>query len=124
MVLFAGLLPGLGPGPPQPQTVGLDGPLIPAEVQPGQSFRLLFVASTGTTATSDQIETSNRFVQGRATAGHTAIRSYSGQFRALISTAGMNGVDARDHTATTTSGTDTGVPIYCLGGSRVAFINA
>ena len=114
------MLPGLGPGPPQAQTVDFDWPLIPTEIQPGQSFRLLFVTSTTTTATSDQIGTSNRFVQGRATAGHTAIRNFSGQFRALLAIAGMNGVDARDYTATTTSGTDTGVPIYRLGGSRVA----
>ena len=52
-------------------------------------------------------------MQTRAAAGHTSIRSYSAQFRAVGSTAT---VDARDNTSTT----GTGVPIYWLGGTKVA----
>ena len=94
------------------QTVQPGWQYIPNEIGPGQSFRLLFVTSTKTAATSTDISTYNSFVQGRA-ATNTHLSGFSGQFRALASTAT---VDARDNTATT----GTGVPIYWLGGAKVA----
>ena len=83
----------------------------------GDSFRLLFVTGTTRNAQSSNIADYNSFVQGRANVGHTAIRGFSGEFRALISTAT---VDARDNTATTHTTANPGVPIYWLGGSKAA----
>ena len=104
-------VPSAVPPPPTAQTVPHDWPLIPAGVEPGDSFRLLFVTSTYTSAASTVLSTYNTFVQGRA-AANANLAGFSGQFRALISTS----VDARDNTATT----GTGVPIYWVGGDKVA----
>ncbi len=90
-----------------------DWALIPDGVSAGGSFRLLFVTSTGHTASSSNIADYNRFVQGRAAAGHSSIRPFKGGFRAVAST---GAVDARDNTCTT----GTGVPIHWLNGNRVA----
>ena len=103
------------------QTVPADWSLIPKDASnnplftAGQSFRLLFVTSTTTAATSTSIATYNTFVQTRA-AANTAISGVTGlsaKFRAVGSTVST---DARDNTATT----GTGVPIYWLGGAKVA----
>ena len=53
-------------------------------------------------------------MQDRAAAGHTAIRSFSGHFRALAST---DSVRAIDNVGTTWRG---GPPIYWLNGGKVA----
>ena len=87
--------------------------LTPSGLSEGDRFRLIFVTSTKRNATSSNIGVYNTFVQNRAAAGHTAIRSYSSQFRVVGSTAA---VDARDNTNTT----GTGVPIYWLNGGKVA----
>ena len=73
----------------------------------------MFVTSTTRDATSSNIADYNSFVQTRTAAGHMSIRSHSAQFRAVGSTAA---VDARDNAMTT----GTGVPIYWLGGAKVA----
>ena len=52
-----------------------------------------------------------------AAAGHASIRAYSSGFRVVGSTAA---VDARDNTGTIYTSADKGVPIYWLGGSKVA----
>ena len=93
-------------------TVPADSPLVPDGIEPGGSFRLLFVTSTTTKAETADIAGYNSFVQGRA-AANTNLASFSGQFTAYISTAT---VDARDNTATS----GTGVSIHWLGGERVA----
>ncbi len=90
-----------------------DWPLKPSGLSAGDQFRLMFITSTTRDSASSNIADYNSFVQTRAAAGHTAIQSYSAQFRALGSTAT---VDARDNTSTT----GTGVPIYWLGGAKVA----
>ncbi len=96
----------------EPQTVPADWPLIPEGIGPGDSFRLLFVTSSGTSATSTRIADYNAFAQ--AAAGNNAgLEPFSGEFRALIST---SEVDARDNTETT----GTGVPVHWLGGEKVA----
>ena len=115
-LLLAGAFLALPPGPAHAQTaqtVATDWPLIPSGLGAGDSFRLLFVTSTMRNAQSSNIGDYNSFVQDRADDGHSAIDSFSGQFRALISTASD---DARDNTGTT----GTGEPIYWLGGSKVA----
>ena len=105
------------------QTVPSNWSLIPAGLASGDSFRLLFVTSHRTNATSPEIATYNTFVQGSAngdhgSGSHSAIQDFSSEFRALISTPT---VDARDNTATNTdTGSDTDAPIYWLGGEQVA----
>ena len=92
-------------------------PLIPAGLDVGDSFRLLFLTSTTRDATSTNIEDYNAFVQTAAAAGHDALRDYSDRFLAVASTADD---DARDNTATT----GTGVAIYWFGGNKIADNNA
>ena len=94
------------------QTVQPGWHYVPSGVSPGQSFRLLFVTSTNRDATATSISTYNSFVQGRA-AANTRLAGFSSDFRALISTSADA---ARDNTGTT----GTGVPIYWLGGAKVA----
>ena len=95
------------------QIVTVDWPVIPSEVQPGRSFRLLFITSTKRSAVTSNIGDYNSFVQGRADAGHIDIQNFSGEFQALSS---VTGAGARTRTGTTC----TGVPIYWLGGAKVA----
>ena len=98
----------------QPTEVEPGWALVPDEVATeGGVFRLLFLSSTKSAATDTDIATYNTFVQTRAAAGHEAIQDYSSGFRAVASTAA---VAARDNTATT----GTSVPIYWLGGNKLA----
>ena len=94
------------------QTVPADWALIPAGIEPGDSFRLLFVTSATRDASSADVADYNAFVQAAAN-NNDSLKSFKDQFRALIST---SAVDARDNTATT----GTGVPVHWLGGEKVA----
>ena len=94
-------------------TVPTDWALKPSGVNAGGKFRLLFASTAKRDASSSNIADYNRFVQGRARAGHSAIRAYGAGFRAVGSTAS---VDARDNTCST----GTGVAIYFLNGNKVA----
>ena len=91
--------------------------LIPAELSEGDTFRLLFLSSTGRDGTSTDIEDYNAFVQGLATAGHADIRAYSAGFRVVGCT---EATDARDNTRTIHTTSDQGVAIYWLGGNKLA----
>ena len=95
---------------------GSNNPLFTA----GQHFRLLFVTTGEPGAESSNIDEYNVFVQWHA-AKIAALAGLSSQFRALGSTAT---VDARDNTGTAPAGssytTGEGVPIYWLGGAKVA----
>ena len=91
--------------------------LIPAGLGYGDRFRLLFVTSTKRNATSTDIADYNAFVQTRAAAGHTEITAFASGFRAVASTAT---VDARDNSHSNTAVDGVGVPIYWLGGAKVA----
>ena len=82
-----------------------------------RQFRLIFLSSTKRNASSDSIGTYNTFVQNRAEAGHDDIQAYSDGFAAVGCT---HAKDARDNTATTYTSSDKGVPIYWLGGNKVA----
>ncbi len=110
---FLPLLLGLAAGAQAQTMVPDDWALKPSGLNAGDQFRLMFLTSTTRNATSTAIADYNSFVQGRAAAGHASIQSYSAQFRALGSTAT---VDAHDNTSTT----GTGVPIYWLGGAKIA----
>ena len=93
-------------------------PLKPSGLSATQKeFRLLFVTSTTRNATSSNIADYNSYVQGRAAAGHSAVRSFSSKFRAVASTSAVN---ARDNTATTYTSSDKGPPIYWLRGNKAA----
>ncbi len=95
-------------------TVPADWSLIPSDLGPGDSFRLLFIGTTSRNASDSDIDVYNTFVQNLvAASGHADIKALSGTFRMLGST---EDVDARDNTGTT----GTGVPIYWLGGAQVA----
>ena len=101
--------------PPAPAEVEvLNGwSLKPTGLGAGDKFRLLFLSSTKTNATSFDIADYNTFIQGRAAAGHTDIRTYSSGFRAVGCTA--------DSDATANTGaTGTGEVIYWLGGNKAA----
>ena len=90
-----------------------DWALKPSGVDAGDSFRLIFITSTTRNATATGIDAYNQFVQGRANAGHRAIRPYGGGFRAVAST---GTVHARDNACAT----GTGVRIHWLNGNKVA----
>ena len=91
--------------------------LVPSSLSVGESFRLLFVTSTTRNGRVTDIATYDQFVQDAAAAGHADIQAYSAHFKVLGSTQTIN---ARDHTGTTHTTSDLGVPIYWLGGSKAA----
>ena len=77
----------------------------------------MFLTSTTRDATSSIIDDYNSFVQDAAAAGDADIQDYSHGFYAVASTADD---DARDNTQTTYTSSDEGVPIYWLGGNKLA----
>ena len=97
--------------------VPADWGLIPTGLGAGAEFRLIFISSGTRNATPTDIADYNTFVQTAAASGHADIQQYSSTFRVVGSTAD---VDARDNTATTYTADDKGVPIYWLGGAKVA----
>ena len=106
-----------GRTPSQSEEVPASWTLVPAGLGLGDSFRLLFVTSDTRNGRVETIDTYDEHVQSSVQGGHAAIRSYSGHFQVLGSTATA---DARDHTGTTHSASAPGVPIYWLGGAKVA----
>ena len=91
--------------------------LKPSGVVVGGKFRLLFVTLTALNASTTVMDSYNGIIRDSVAAGHTDIQPYSHLFNALGSTAL---VDAIDNTKTTHTTTDMGVPIYYLGGAKVA----
>ena len=88
----------------------------------GNQFRLLFITSDDSTATSTDISDYDTFVQNAVANGHAQIQEHSSKFKVLGSTSSVN---ATDHTGTTYTSMDKGVPIYWLktnpgGGAKVA----
>ena len=109
---------------PVPEVVLANHPLVPADLGPGDSFRLLHVTSNTTAATGTGIHDYNYLVTvdiRRIVSGGNLLGLWVGgarlSQRALVSTAGA---DARLHTDATWTGTDRGVPIYWVNGARVA----
>ena len=96
-------------------TAPANWPLTPTGLIGGDKFRLLFITYTGHSSANTDIENYNAYVKSQANAGnaHAAIKPYSYWFRVLGST---EDVSARDNTMTT----GTGVPIYWMGGDKVA----
>ena len=104
-------------GPSGERFVDVTWSLIPPGLGVGDSFRLLFVSSVTELGTFDAIDTYDKHVRAAADSGHPDIRAYGSHFRVLAST---SSIDARDHTGTTYTVDDAGVPIYWLGGDKVA----
>ena len=90
-------------------------PLVPAGIEVGDKFRLVFHSSDGHTALSTNINDYNTWIQDLAKAGHDHIQAFGDQFKAIASTAA---VDARVNTKTRPSDTD--APIYWLNGNKAA----
>ena len=105
--------------PPPEVMVPSDWGLIPSDLGTGDQFRLVFLSSTKTDATSTDIEDYNTFIKSLAATGHLDLEDYSEGFRAVGCT---EDVDARDNTNTNTDGA--GVPIYWLNGNKAADDNA
>ena len=109
---------------PDPETVLANHPLIPDDLGPGDSFRLLHVTSSAAAATDTVITEYHNTAAGDVfplvNSGKLLGRWFEGVRlgqRALASTAGA---DARLFTDTTWTSTDLGVPIYWVNGARVA----
>ena len=106
----------INPPPPAPldRHMLANSSAVPPGRGAGDRFRLLFVDGTSDFNTNSNIDHYNgRVISEVGNNGHATIRTFSDQFRALIST---REVDARDNTATR----GTSVPIYWVGGARVA----
>ena len=116
---LSGVFTVADPPPPTPVPTVKVQPswgFAPPGLGEGDSFRLLFVSSTTRGAGPDDIDRYDRHVQDAAASGHADIREHSPHFRVLGSTATL---DARDHTVTTSTAVPD-VPIYWVGGARVA----
>ena len=103
--------------PPTPVPPGWQ--LIPSGIDKGDSFRLLFVTHHTTQMWNlrglDKLD--NHVQDVLEDRGLNAIRPYADEFKAVAS---CGGTDARHHTSTTYSSSHPGVPIYWLGGHKVA----
>ena len=98
--------------------VPADWALIPAGVEPGEGFRLLFRSNQSRSVEFTDIAVYDAFVQNRVAAGHQAIREHSARFQVVGSTAA---VDARDHIRMNpTNPAHLDVPVYWLNGAQVA----
>ena len=110
------------PGPPQGVTVARDWALIPKNADgtnamaPGESFRLLYVTSAGSTATSTSIGSYNTSLRTIAANNSELQPDLTDRgHRALISTAAVN---ARDNIDAGDEGNE--APVYWVKGGRVA----
>ena len=112
-----------GATPSPPERVYANHPLIPDDLGPGDSFRLLYITGATTAATGTGIHTYHNFAGTAVLAIINPGNLVSewgpislGQ-TALVSTPGA---DARLLTDTSWTETDRGMPIYWLNGARVA----
>ena len=108
---------------PRAERVYANHPLIPADLGPGDAFRLLFITRGTTAATDTGIHTYHNHASSDAIhiveTGNLVSEwgTISLLQTPLVSTPGA---DARLHTDTTWTETDRGMPIYWLNGARVA----
>ena len=122
---FGSPLPsGVSPGAQSTATVGLidnevlmGSDAVPASLNVGDEFRLLFVTSGERDPASSDIADYNAFVQAAAAEGRAGIQAYSLQFRVLGSTAD---VSARGNTATHPDDDGPGEEIWWLNGPKAA----
>ena len=108
--------------------VPADWPLVPSDLNPGDSFRLLYVTSQTTTAQSGNLAVYDAFVRAEITGndlvngGVAALADHAGHFKAVAETVGTT---ARDHAQfSPDDGEHPDVPVYWVGGAKVADDNA
>ena len=107
--------PGIAPRSTHPTTpVAYAWSLRPNELEEDDEFRLIFISSERRNAGPSNISTYNSWIQSQAASGHTDIRTHQNGFRAVVCT---EDDDARENTAMDHT---TVVPIYWLGGAKVA----
>ena len=107
--------PGIAPRSTHPTTpVAYAWSLRPNELGEDDEFRLIFISSERRNAGPSTISTYNSWIQSQAASGHTDIRTHQNGFRAVVCT---EDDDARENTAMDHT---TVVPIYWLGGAKVA----
>ena len=107
--------PGIAPRSTHPTTpVAYAWSLRPNELGEDDEFRLIFISSERRNAGPSNISTYNSWIQSQAASGHTDIRTHQNGFRAVVCT---EDDDARENTAMDHT---TVVPIYWLGGAKVA----
>ena len=114
---------GPDPAPPSEHRVPVNWPLIPSGLGPGDSFRLMFLTTGKSRATSGNINDYINFVQNEANAGHSGIKPYAHDFRPVLSTDGPSNIHARSVISYTMDHSSDGpgrVPVYWLNGSKVA----
>ena len=92
---------------------------MPSGLSAGDQYRLVFVTSTTTTATSTDINTYNTFVNNLAiTAGLDTIAGTVEGSTTWTAIGSTDSVNARDNTSTTGAGT--GIGIYLLNDTAIA----
>ena len=101
------------PSVPVPNTWSLK----PDGLGTGDEFRLLFVTSSGRNAESSDPRVYNAFVQREAANGHADIITHAESFRAVVQTTERG---AADNTFTMHASDNPGLPVYWLGGDKVA----
>ena len=101
------------------RTISSFDPNAPADLNPGDQFRLLFVTSAVRDATSDDISDYDKWVQGLAANGHTAIRPFSSDFRVVATTEATASAFGHTDTAYTNACAQC-YPIYWFNGDKVA----
>ena len=107
--------PSIAPRSTHPTTpVAYAWSLRPSGLGEDDEFRLIFISSQGRTAGPTSISTYNSWIQSQAGSGHTDIRTHRNGFRAVVCT---EDDDARENTAMNHT---TVVPVYWLGGAKVA----
>lgn len=99
-----------------PTAQAIDIVTIPADLNPGDEYRLVFVSDGTHDAVSGDIAVYDTFVGAEAMAV-PEIAALGATWSAIAST---DAVDARDHTGTNPAVNGAGVPIYGLDGLRVA----
>lgn len=94
---------------------------VPTDLNPGDQYRLVFITSGITAASSSSIDDYNAFVDSLAKATGSAVEDLNTTWAIIGST---TSIDARDNTHTNDAAGDPSVPIYRLDGQRVADSNA
>lgn len=85
--------------------------LVPTGLNPGDQYRLVFVTSTTTTATSGQISDYDQFVNDAANASGSLLESLGATWQAIVST---SNISAANHIGTFS------VPVFLVDGVEVA----
>ena len=107
--------PNVAPRSTHPTTpVAYAWSLRPSGLEEDDEFRLIFISSQKRNAGPTSISTYNSWIQSQAGSGHTDIRTHRNGFRAVVCT---EDDDARQNTAMDHT---TVVPVYWLGGAKVA----